>query len=161
MNLFERFSASFAVLTGKAEIAATDGKPELSEENVAALEAAADEVKGLREENETLKGHAQTHAEAISDLESKVEDATTKATETKEGIDTLASTLANYNVKVEEGEDVVAKTNETLEAWANRSGLATATTTTTADNLEEGKQDEFYSQTDEDVKAARAAIGLE
>jgi chromosome segregation ATPase len=159
MNLFERFQASFKVLTGKAEIAANDGKPELSEENVAALEAAADEVKELRESNATLKDEAQTAATTISELEAAAQTAKDEKEATEAKVETLASTLANYNVKVEEGENALDVANTTLEAWAKRSGLATAATTTTEEDLD-GKKDEFYSQTDEDVKAARAQIGL-
>jgi FtsZ-binding cell division protein ZapB len=144
-----------------ASLFSEDGKEtKLSEEHVSKLEGLDKELDDLRAQNATLKDEAQTAATTISDLEAAAETAKTEKEATQTSIDAVASTLANYNVKVEEGKDVLAVANETLEAWAKRSGLATAVPVSTADNLEDGNKDSFYSQTDEDVKAARAALNL-
>ncbi|MGB0368764.1 MAG: hypothetical protein ACPGD8_05130 [Flavobacteriales bacterium] len=161
MNLLERFTAAFAVLTGKAELAAQDGKPELSEDNVAAFEAAADEVKNLRAANEQLKDAAQEHAQAVSDLETKVSDAEEKVTVAEEKLNPIEAALKDNNIDVAEDSDAVATAVDTINKWGNEGGKPSGTGVTGADELGEEKVNDYHTSIDDEVAQAREELGFD
>lgn len=141
MDLFKRFAAAWAVLTASA-FEAVEGKPELTEENVAALEAAASDLETTKAEMETLKGENQTHAERIAALEETEESATAFAT-------AIVEVLEANNVDVPEGADVAAIVAEKINAWGASVPPATAAAASTADDLGDApKEETIYSDVD-------------
>lgn len=161
MKLLERFTAAFEALTGKAELASENGKPELSEENVAAVEAAAEEVKTLRADNEQLKDAAATHAQAVSDFETKVSDAEAKVTAAEEKLNPIIAALEDNNIDVAEGSDAVATAVETINAWGKGGGKPSGTGVTGADDLGEDVAANYHTSVDDEVTQAREALGID
>lgn len=155
---WEDFKATFKSWTGK-EPKSTAEEPELTAEDIQAMNDAVTERDNLKSQVETLKAEAQTAATNISELEAAAQTAKDEKQAIEAKVETLASTLAKYNVKVAEGENALDVANTTLEAWAKRSGLATGAASSTADDLNDGTPS-FHSQTDEDVKAARARLNM-
>ena len=146
MNLFERFTAGWKAFTG-ADISAIDGKPELTEENVAALEAAAKDLETVKADNDTLKGENQAHAERITELEATVEAAATSET-------VISAALEANNVEVPEGTDLASVVAEKINAWGKTVPAATAAVSTSADDLGDGATDEtIYSEIDKRAQA--------
>ncbi len=141
MNLFERFSAAWAVLVG-TDLVAKEGKPELTEENVASLEASATEIKELRAANTTLKDEASTAAQSISDLEAKVTEAEANAATANAVTEKITAALKENNVEVAEDADVAKLAVEKINAWGKSGGAPTPAVATKGDVLGEyGKQD--------------------
>lgn len=146
MDLFKRFAAAWAVLTA-SEFEAVEGKPELTEENVAALEAAAEGINTVKAENDTLKGENQAHAEKITELESTVEAAAKSSA-------VIEAALEANNVEVPEGTDLAAVVAEKINAWGKTVPAATAAVSTSADDLGDGATDEtIYSDIDKRAQA--------
>lgn len=148
MKLFERFTAAWAVLTASS-LTAIEGKPELTEENVAALEAAATQLETFKSENDTLKGQNQTHAERITELEATVEAATASET-------VITEALAANNMEVPEGTDVAAFVAEKINAYGKTVPPATPVAPSAADDLGDTATDEDFL-TDIDRRARAKA----
>lgn len=148
MDLFAQFKAAFKRFTGK-DLSATAEKPELSAEDISALEASATEVETLRADNSTLKDQNQEHATTIADLETAAVTATEARTAAS---DKVKATLEKFNVPVAADADVLTVANETLEAWAKKSGLATSSASETADDLGDGTPSAEFSETDQILK---------
>jgi hypothetical protein len=141
MKLFERFAAAWAVLTA-SDFTAVEGKPELTEENVAALEAAATRLEAVQGENETLKADNQTHAERITELEAVVE-------ENAATVATIFDALEANNVEVPEGTDLAAIVADKINAWGKTVPAATAVVTSAADDMDDApKGESIYSDID-------------
>lgn len=141
MKLFERFAAAFAVLTA-SNFEAVEGKPELTEENVEALEAAATKVETLEAENLQLKGENQTHAERIAELETTVEGhAGTVAT--------IYDALEANNMVPEDGTALGAHVAEKINAFGKTIPAATPVASTEGDDLNDAEGGEtIYSEVD-------------
>lgn len=141
MNLYERFVAAWAALTG-ATIASEGEKPELTEENVATLEAAATKVEALETENTTLKDENQTHATRITELAGELETANDATAHAAAAVTPILEALENNNVEVAEGTDPVAVAVETINAWGKMAPNATATPVSTADAIPSAKKED-------------------
>ncbi len=159
MKLFERFAAAWAIIVGSEELAATDGKPELTEENVASLEAAATEIKDVRAANATLKDEPATAAQNIADLEASIQLAKEQKDAAKADLDKIGAALKANNVELGEDDNAIDVAVEKINAWGKGTGAPTATTTTTADDLGESSTNAFHSEADEELAAARASLG--
>lgn len=140
MNLLERFAAAWAVLTASAFDAA-EGKPELTEENVAALEDAAAKLDALTAENNQLKEENQLHAEVIEQMETETEAANASAA-------VILEALQANNVEVPEGTDITAVAVEKINAWGKTVPAATAVVPTDADNLGDSTEPDYLTAFD-------------
>lgn len=134
MKLSERFAAVMIALTA-SEFSIKEGKPELTEENVAALEAAAQRLEAVQADNDTLKSENQSHAERIAELEAAVEESAAT-------VATIFDALEANNVEVPEGADLAAIAAEKINAWGKTVPAATAVVPSAADDLGDGQQDE-------------------
>jgi len=145
MKLFERFAAAWAVLTA-SDFTAVEGKPELTEENVAALEAAATRLEAVQGENETLKADNQTHAETIAQMEAA-------ASASAGFIETVRAALFANNVEVPEGADLAAIAAEKINAWGKSVPAATAVVPSAADDLGDATEEEYLTEIDRRARA--------
>jgi TfoX/Sxy family transcriptional regulator of competence genes len=145
MKLSERFAAVMVALTAD-QFTLVEGKPELTEENVAALEAAAADLETAKAEVETLKGENQTHAERIQELEATAADAAAAT-----GVITEA--LEANNMLPEDGADFAAHVAAKINAFGKTVPAATAVVTTSADELDASANDEPAYITEIDRRA--------
>lgn len=148
MKLSERFAAVMIALTA-SEFTIAEGKPELTEENVAALEAAATELSTARADVETLKGENQAHAETIAQLEADAEASAAV-------VDTIREALVANNVELAEGADVAAIAAEKINAWGASVPPATPVSPTDGDDLGDGKDEAFLTEIDKRARAKRS-----
>ena len=141
MKLSERFAAVMIALTA-SEFTIAEGTPELTEANVAALEAAAERLEAVQAENETLKGDNQTHAERIAELEETEASATAFAA-------TIVEALEANNVAVPDGEDIATIVAAKINAWGTTVPAATAVVPSAADDMDDApKGESIYSDID-------------
>ena len=141
MKLSERFAAVMIALTA-SEFTIAEGTPELTEANVAALEAAAERLEAVQAENETLKGDNQTHAERIAELEETEASATAFAA-------TIVEALEANNVAVPDSEDIATIVAAKINAWGTTVPAATAVVPSAADDMDDApKGESIYSDID-------------
>lgn len=140
MKLLERFAAAWAVLTA-SQFEAAEGKPELTEENVAALEDAAAKLENLTAENNQLKEENQAAAEVLAQLEDETEAANAFAS-------AITEALEANNVEVPEGADVTALVVEKINAWGKTVPAATTVVPTAADDLGDAQPAAYLSDID-------------
>lgn len=125
-----------------SEFTIAEGTPELTEANVAALEAAAERLEAVQAENETLKGDNQTHAERIAELEETEASATAFAA-------TIVEALEANNVAVPDGEDIATIVAAKINAWGTTVPAATAVVPSAADDMDDApKGESIYSDID-------------
>lgn len=150
-ELFEKFAAAFKRFTGK-DLTATAENPELTLDDVNAMEASAIEMEELRTTVATLKDEANTHATRITELEASVETANAST-------EPLKAALTENGVQLAADADMVALAIEKINAWGKQGGTATAAKSTTADEVNAGA-DPFHTSVDDEVAEARAKVGL-
>lgn len=147
MNLLERFAAAWAVLTASA-FEAAEGKPELTEENVAALEDAATKLEALNAENDQLKEENQARAERIEALQATTDAGNAFAA-------AIVEALEANNVEMPEGTDVTALAVEKINAWGKTVPAATTVVPTAADDLGDKNEPDYLTAFDKRELARR------
>ena len=158
-NFFERFQAGFKAATN-SDLPTKEGAIDFNEDAIAGFEASVQELKDLRTANATLIEAAGTHAQAVSDLEASV--ATEKANVTAEAakLAPIAAALEVNNIEVAEGSDAVTAAVETINTWGKGTGKPAGAQATSGDDLGDEDKTKFHSSVDDEVTAARAALGL-
>lgn len=150
MNLFARFAAAFKRFTSR-DLTATAENPELTIDDVNAMEASATEMEELRTTVATLKDEANTHATRITELETNVETANAATAP-------LVAALTENGVQLAEGADVVALAVEKINAWGKQGGKPAAAVSTSADEVN-GNTNPYHTSVDDEVAAMREKAG--